>query len=119
MTPRAPNGTKAPGRALWKAITEEFELGEHELVLLRQVVHTADLCADLQAIVDGEGVLLDRAGAPPRPHPAAVELRMQRVLLARLIVALRVPLGDEDAAAGGRTQVRALRGVYGLPAARS
>ncbi|WP_262391383.1 hypothetical protein [Nocardiopsis sp. CNR-923] len=47
-----------------------------------------------------------------RTHPALVELRNQRILLARLLVALRVPLGEEDDGAE-RPQVRAVRGVYG------
>ena len=31
-----------------------------------------------------------------RPHPALVELRQQRLTLARLIVSLRIPLGDQE-----------------------
>ncbi len=90
---------------------DEFELAEHELSLLRQAVHVADLCEDLQRRVDEEGpVLGDRA------NPALVELRQQRILLARLIVALRVPLGEaeEEAGVGARTQRRATRGVYAI-----
>jgi hypothetical protein len=93
-------------------VLEAFELDEHELALLRQAARTADLCDALQAIVDVEGPIVDG-----RAHPAVVELRQQRIVLARLIVALRVPLGDqEDAAtsAAGRLQRRGLRGVYGI-----
>jgi len=44
-----------------------------------------------------------------------VELRMQRILFARLLVALRVPIGDaEDAGSADRLQRRGLRGVYGI-----
>jgi hypothetical protein len=49
-----------------------------------------------------------------------VELRAQRIVLARLIVALRVPLGEEDASSNAakhgpaRLQRRAARGVYAL-----
>ena len=39
--------------------------------------------------------------------------RQQRILLARLVVALRVPMGDVDAAGSDRTQYRGLRGMYG------
>ncbi len=52
-----------------------------------------------------------------RANPALVELRQQRILLARLIVALRVPLGEaEDMVAKGpaRTQRRGARGVYAI-----
>jgi hypothetical protein len=109
--PPVPKGTGTAGRRLWRAVLEEFELAEHELSLLRQAVHVADLCEQLQDIVDAEGLVL--AG---RAHPALVELRQQRILLARLVVALRVPMGDEDA---GRSQYRGTRGVYGIRGAVS
>ncbi len=109
--PAPPKGTRAAGRRLWRAVLNDYDLAEHELTLLRQAVHVADLCKDLQQRVDDEGPLLgDRA------HPALVELRQQRILLARLIVALRVPLGEEEEAkpAASRSQRRGLRGVYGI-----
>ena len=110
--PAAPRGTGPAGRRLWRAVLADYELAEHELILLRQAVRVADLCEDLQRRVDDEGPLLgDRA------HPALVELRQQRILLARLIVALRVPLEDEEHDARStarRSQGRGLRGVYGM-----
>lgn len=115
--PAPPRGSQAAGRRLWRSVLGEFELAEHELTLLRQAVRVADVCEVLQRRVDDEGVLLgDRA------HPALVELRAERILLARLIVALRVPFGLQEDAGGvevvtshGRTQYRGLRGVYGAP----
>jgi hypothetical protein len=108
--PKAPAGAGAAGRRLWRSVLSEFELVEHELALLRQAVHVADLCEALRATVEREGLV--RAG---RPHPAMVELRQQRILLARLVVALRVPLGDqEDESGPRRTQYRGVRGVYGI-----
>ena len=111
--PAAPRGAGAAGRRLWRAVLGEFELAEHEMVLLRQAVRVADLCEQLQQRVDDAGPLLgDRA------HPALVELRQQRILLARLIVALRVPLGEDDeqdSRSARRSQRRGLRGVYGIP----
>ena len=109
--PAAPRGTGPAGRRLWRAVLAEYELAEHELTLLRQAARVADLCEDLQHRVDDEGPLLgDRA------HPALVELRQQRILLARLIVALRVPLEDEehDTGTARRSQRRGLRGVHGI-----
>ena len=99
----SPEGTR---RA---TISREYELGEHELVLLRQAVRVADTCTDLQAMLDRDGLLLR-----DRIHPASVELRLQRLLLGRLIVALRVPSGDtgSDEEGASRTQYRGLRGPY-------
>lgn len=86
-------------------------MAPHELALLAQAAHTADTCEALQALAVAAGPM-----DGPRVHPALVELRQQRLVLARLIVALRVPMGDEDAA---RTQTRGLRGVYGIRGAVS
>lgn len=110
--PRVPAGTGQDGRRLWRAVLEVYELEEHELALLRQAVHTVDLCSRLQGQVEEEGVMVEG-----RAHPALVELRQQRIILARLIVALRVPMGEVESSgksgSGGRTQYRGTRGVYG------
>ena len=103
--PRAPAGAKSAGRALWRSVLGEYDLEEHELALLRQACRVADACDDLQTLVDAEGVLV--AG---RAHPALVELRQQRITLARLVVAIRVPIGDQE----GRSQYRGARGVYAI-----
>jgi hypothetical protein len=106
--PKPPMGAGPAGRRLWRSVLSEFDLAEHELALLRQAVHVADLCEQLRATVDREGALLDS-----RTHPAMTELRQQRVLLARLVVALRVPLGEQKSGPQ-RTQYRGTRGVYGI-----
>jgi hypothetical protein len=110
--PRAPTGSRSAGRQLWRAVLAEFELDEHELALLRQAVAVADICEDLQALVDRDGPLVASRLGEPRAHPALVELRQQRIVLTGLIVALRVPVGEPGDA--GRLQYRGTRGVYGL-----
>ena len=62
--------------------------------MLTQLAHTADTMADLQKMVDTDGVMVrkDLAG-PPRPHPALVELRAQRLVYTRLVQALKLPTG--------------------------
>lgn len=112
--PAAPKGTKASGRALWRSVLDNFELEEHERSLLVQAVRVADACEDLQAVVDVEGSMVPGLGLTQRVHPALVELRQQRIVLARLIVALRVPLGDADGEGPARTQHRGVRGVHQL-----
>ena len=87
----------------------DFDLDEHELSRLRQAVRTADLCDNLQALVDTDGPLLEGPA-----HPALVELRQQPILLARLVVALRVPMGEQDENARQWSQYRGVRGVYGI-----
>lgn len=108
--PARPQGLGAAGRRLWQAVLEEFELEEQELTLLRQAVRVADTCDELHRLVLEAGLIVDG-----KSNPALVELRLQRILLARLIVALRVPLGEEEAAS--RSQRRGTRGVYSIRSA--
>jgi hypothetical protein len=67
--------------------------------------------------VDAEGELSISRLGERRAHPALVELRQQQLLLARLIVALRVPMGDQEETGPPRAQRRGIRGVYGLESA--
>lgn len=84
-----------------------FALAEHELTSRREVCRTADLCDRLEALLTDEG-LMSKSSQCQRVHPAAAELRRQRVTLARLIAVLRIPADTSD----GRTQARPLRGIY-------
>jgi hypothetical protein len=95
---------QSPGSALRSAVVEVYDLEPHEQLLLAQAAHTADVCADLQIVVDRDGPL-----APDgRPLPALVELRMQRLALGRLLAALRIPVEDRHLPA------RSARGFYGV-----
>ena len=113
--PRAPAGTRGPGRALWTSVVAAFVLDEPELVLLREAVRTVDLLDLLDAEVREHGPMV-AAAQGQKVNPAAVEARAQRIALARLLAALRLPLGDDgDVAAGARPQRRVgVRGTYGV-----
>lgn len=100
---KTPPGLKAGGRKLWRSVADAFELGEHELSILLEASRTVDTLDGLQTILSEEGLMM----ASPqgmKVHPAAVELRQQRVTLAKLVASLRIPLDDEEEA--GRTQHR-------------
>lgn len=104
MEHKTPAGLKPGGRKLWRSVTDEYELGEHELSILLEAARTVDALDGLQRIVREEGV----TNASPqgvRAHPALVEARQQRVTLAKLIASLRIPL-DEDENAGRTPQRR-------------
>ena len=104
------------GAALWDRLTAELDFEGHELLILGEAARTADTCADLQRILDAEGPL-DVSPHGKRAHPALVELRAQRLTLARLLVALRLPTGveGETAPVAARDQRRGgIRGVYGV-----
>jgi hypothetical protein len=116
--PKPPEGAQAAGRRLWRAVLNDYDLEEHELVLLRQAVRAVDACESLQALVDSEGVVVSSPQGT-KAHPALVELRQQQLILARLLAALRVPLGEEGqepkTSPGRRLQRRTgVRGVYGI-----
>ncbi len=96
-TPRTPAGLKAGGRKLWRSVTDDYELGEHELVVLLEAARTVDALAELERIITDEGVL-NVSPQGVRAHPALVEARQQRVTLAKLVASLRIPLEDEQSA---------------------
>lgn len=108
--PRAPKGTGPGGRVLWSWAVGEFEFDPHELALLAQAVRIKDNLDDLDEVVKREGVMVETV-AGQKPNPALVESRQQSIALARVLAALRMPSGDEDAA---RPQRRVgVRGTYG------
>ena len=108
--PPAPKGTRSAGRRLWSSVAGSFELDEHELALLREIVRTVDNLDALAAAVLSDGAVLDSAMGGRKVHPALIESRQLRLTLARLVAALRLPEGDTDV----RPQRRgAPRGTYG------
>src|SRR3954467_7144684 len=94
--PKPPRGAQRAGKALWDAVLDEYELEEHELLLLREAVRTVDTLDALEARVAADGPLLGSSQGE-RAHPALVEARQQRIALARLLAALRLPAGQEEA----------------------
>lgn len=118
---KAPRGTGAAGKRLWDSVLSEYELEEHERALLVEAVRTIDLLTELEQMVKAEGSVIDSPQGR-KAHPAAVEARQQRIALARLLAALRLPAGDEDDKQSGarRPQRRAgVRGTYGIRGAVS
>ena len=109
--PTPPTELRKSGRALWRDVLERYELDRHELTILREACRTADALDGLQALLEIEG-LMGETSQGPRVHPALVEARQQRVVFARLLVALRIPAGEQDD--GRTTQTRGVRGVYGI-----
>jgi hypothetical protein len=98
----APAGLKAAGRRLWDSVCADFELEPYEASLLTQAAQTLDIIAGLQTVIETLGV--DTAGRE------LAEVRQQRLVYARLIVALRLPNGLDEGQR--RPQRRGIRGVY-------
>lgn len=102
--PRKP--PQRPSEALRSAVLARYDLEPHEIVLLDAAARTLDLVGDLQSVVDRDGPVT----ADGKVTPAAVEIRMQRLTLGRLLAAMRIPVVDDDRAHLPR---RAVRGFYG------
>ena len=113
--PKCPNGLRAAGRRLWDSIAGEFDLDEHEVALLVETVRTVDLCDVLETRLQKDGPMIPTPQGL-KAHPAAVELRQQRIALARLLAALRMPAGDDVEQVQGRRPQRrtGVRGTYGI-----
>jgi len=112
--PRTPSGLSAGGRSLWKEVTDDWELDQQGLRLLTDAVQTASAIDRLEALVRKDGDVITTPQGP-RAHPALVEARQQRIVLARLLSALRVPESVPEEGAVSRPQKRAgVRGTYGL-----
>jgi hypothetical protein len=82
----APRTLGESGKRLWKSVVDEYELSEHERVLLLEACRTADLCDRLSAT----------AARVDRPSRVLVELRQQRATLVKLFAALGLPSGCAD-----------------------
>jgi len=113
-TQKPPPGLKAAGKRLWLSVAGPWQLEEHEAALLLEAARTVDLLDELEAALKRDGAVIDSPQGK-KAHPAAVEARQQRIALARLLAALRLP---EDADVSKRPGQRGPRGVYALKAAR-
>ncbi|MCZ7526566.1 MAG: terminase [Acidimicrobiia bacterium] len=101
-TPRPPKGTGPAGRKLWRSILARYEMDEHEMVLLRELVRVVDRLDELHALVARDGLMVDGPGGLDRIHPAAVESRQLAITEARLIAAQDARVAPGTAPASGR-----------------
>ena len=107
--PDVPPDLGPSGGRLWRSVVEPYDLNESETALLLSACRTADFIDLLDAQVLAEGVTATVQGQV-RAHPALVESRAQKIVLARLVAALRLP--EEDAAGSRPRRKSGARGVY-------
>jgi len=96
------------GRRLWKAVLEDFEPEQHELMMLEQACQVADTIAALTAAL-GDG-LVDGNG---RVRAELVEVRQQRIIFARLLAAMRLESGENGSISVLPQRRVGFRGAYG------
>lgn len=97
-TPRSPVTLNAAGRRLWKSVCTKFDLPEHERVILAECCRTVDTIDELVDIAKADGLLIESSQGR-KTHPALVEARQQRLVLAKLLAVLGIPeIPEEDGA---------------------
>lgn len=107
-----PKFTRLSGEALWLAVLNRYELEQHELLILREIVRCVDDLDRLANIAGRQGAIT----ASGEIHPAVAEARQMRMTLATLIAALRLPAeNEEDQASLRRPQRRPAVRSVGAP----
>lgn len=91
---RAPSGLAASGRALWRAITGEFELESRELAILAAACRQADDVALLEDALKSDGLIVTGSQGQPRLSGVVSELRQGRLAVSKLLAELRLPDAD-------------------------
>jgi phage terminase small subunit len=101
--PRAPEflPVNSRGRRLWASILGQYELADAECVVLGEFCRCVDRIDALEAVVAADGMCVPGSTGQTRVHPAVGEARLQRVTLAQLAKALRLP-EEPDLAAPDR-----------------
>jgi hypothetical protein len=94
---RRPSGLGPAGAALWRAVTSisrgghVLELRADELTTLALACKTADTIAALEAVLDGQDLVVAGSKGQVSVHPAVAELRLQRNAQATLLRYLAIP----------------------------
>ncbi|GAA2185031.1 hypothetical protein GCM10009785_35170 [Brooklawnia cerclae] len=110
---RTPAGLGTSGKKLWHSIADQFEIEEHEALLLVEACRVADRLDALAAAQRDAPLTVTSAKGDEVASPYLVEARQQAIVLSRLIASLRLPTGDEGEEK--RPQRRgAARGAYGI-----
>ncbi|BCI85263.1 hypothetical protein PJI17_27075 [Mycobacterium kansasii] len=59
--PAPPKGARSSGRVLWRDVMARYELEQHELALLREMVRCVDPLDELHAITERDGLVGGRS----------------------------------------------------------
>lgn len=110
--PRAPNGLKARGKALFRQVMSIYVLDPAETVLLVEACKTLDRIDAMEAELSRDGLTVAGGrGQLPRPHPLLPELRETQKLASRLVAELALPLPGEQVGRRRSPQQKAAAGA--------
>jgi hypothetical protein len=106
-----PDGLHNAGRQLWASVTTDYEIEQHERLLLIEACRVADRLDAIAAELVGAPLAMTNFKGDPCSNPLLVEARQQGSVFSRLLASLRLRAGDEDDPS--RPQRRGgARGVY-------
>jgi hypothetical protein len=98
--PSVPEGIESEAaRNLWECAMRDYEFDPPDAALLTEIVRTVDNLESLDATIRRDGLTVAGSKGQRRVHPALVEARQLRVVLARLVNAARLPVGAVEPAA--------------------
>lgn len=105
-TMKPPADLRAQGKKLWSAVNEDYELGSHEIALLREACRATDELDILRtALLDSEVVAVGSTGQPV-VNKIFEEIRRHRDSLAKTITAMNLPADDEEETEGQAARSR-------------
>jgi hypothetical protein len=84
----APEGLSERSQALWRSVTEGWELEDHHRELLIEACHTLDRIDQCRRLLDAEGVCYADRWGRPRVHPLVDAERRARALFKDLMRSL-------------------------------
>lgn len=94
--PGPPKGLGSAGRRLWRAVVGDYDLEQHELLLLVEACRVADRLDRLAAESESASLTVENYKGDQVANPLLTEARQQGIVLARLLAALRLPSGEEE-----------------------
>jgi hypothetical protein len=104
--PAPPKGTGVNGAKLWRDVLGQYELEEHELALLREMVRTVDLLDRLAAISAREGLMVQGPHGSRAHRPSLrAGSRRSRWRGSRLRCGCRLVMRTTTLRGGGRSAV--------------
>jgi hypothetical protein len=101
-----PPGIAAPGRELWRTLTNVYQFDTRELIVLRLACRQADMVDGLEQALEAGGLIIAGSAGQDRLSPIPTELRQSRLALSRLLGDLSIP---SEAGAGPTAASRRAR----------
>jgi hypothetical protein len=94
--PKPPTGLRAPGRAFWGEIVEQFIPSPGELEILRQAARCVDEADRLERELRKQPMMVSGYAGQPRPNPLYKVLQEHRLLIRKLVDSLGIPEAQEE-----------------------